>query len=87
MAVTVRCAVMVGEGAPLGLFSLFCSSNCSRVTALSPCVMVTAVRPEIMCISPLIPQKITKIAYFLKFASGRLQDAWFISQARISICR
>lgn len=34
MAVTVRCAVMVGEGAPLGLSSLFYSSNCSRVTAL-----------------------------------------------------
>ena len=66
MAVTVRCAVMVGEVAPLGLFSLFCSSNCSRVTALSPCAMVTAVKPKIMYISPLIPPKTTKIAYFLK---------------------
>ena len=66
MAVTVRCAVMVGEGAPRGLSSLFYSSNCSRVTALLPCAMVTAVKPEIMCISPLIPPKTTKIAYFLK---------------------
>jgi len=33
---------------------------------------------------PPVPEK---IAYFLKFASGRLQDGWFISQARISICR
>ena len=66
MAVTVRCAVMVGEGAPLGLSFLFYSSNCSRVTALSPCAMLTAVKPEIMCISPLIPPKTPKIAYFLK---------------------
>ena len=66
MAVTVCCAVMVGEGVSRGLSSLFYSSNCSRVTALLPCAMVTAVRPEIMCISPLIPPKITKIAYFLK---------------------
>ena len=50
MAVTVRCAVMVGEGVPLGLSFLFYSFNCSRVTALSPCAMVTAVKPEIMCI-------------------------------------
>ena len=66
MAVTVRCAVMVGEGVSCGLSSLFYSSNCSRVTALSPCAMLTAVKPKIMCISPLIPPKITKIAYFLK---------------------
>ena len=33
---------------------------------------------------PPVPEK---FAYFLKFASGRLQDGWFISQARISICR
>ena len=56
MVVTVRCAVMVGEGVSRGLSSLFYSSNCSRVTALSPCAMLTAVKPEIMCISPLIPQ-------------------------------
>lgn len=55
MAVTVRCAVMVGEGAPLGLSSLFYSSNCSRVTALLPCAMLTAVKPKIMCFSPLTP--------------------------------
>ena len=66
MAVTVRCAVMVGEGVLRGLSSLFYSSNCSRVTALSPCAMLTAVKPEIICFSPLIPPKITKIAYFLK---------------------
>mgnify|MGYP004550181709 CR=1 FL=1 len=66
MAVTLRCAVMVGEGAPLGLSSLFYSSNCSRVTALLPCTMVTAMEPEIMCISPLNPPRTTKIALFLK---------------------
>lgn len=66
MMVAVRCAVMVGEGAPLRLSSLFYSSNCSRVIALSPCALVTEVKPEIMCISPLIPPKTTKIALFLK---------------------
>ncbi len=69
MAVTLCCAVMVGEGVPLGLSSLFCSSNYSRVTALSPCAMLTAVKPEIMCISPLIPPKTTKIAYFFEKTS------------------
>lgn len=69
MAVTVCCAVMVGEGVSLGLSSLFYSSNCSRVTALSPCAMVTAVKPEIMGISPLIPPKTTKIAFFFEKTS------------------
>ena len=69
MMVTVRCAVMVGEGAPLGFSSLFYSSNCSCITAPSLCAQVTAVEPEIMCISPLIPPKITKIALFLKKTS------------------
>ena len=69
MAVTVRCAVMVGEGAPLGLFSLFCSSNCCRVTALSPYAMVTAVKPEIMCISPLIPPENHKNRIFFEKTS------------------
>lgn len=69
MAVTVRCAVMVGEGVSRGLSSLFYFSNCSRVTALLPCAMVTAVKPKIMCISPLIPPKTPKIAYFFEKTS------------------
>ena len=81
MAVTLCCAVMVGEGAPLGLSSLFYSSNCSRVTSLSPCAMLTALKPKIMCISPLIPPKITKIAYFLKKHHekfGRVQKSHYL---------
>lgn len=66
MAVTVRCAVMVWEGAPLGLSSLFYSSNCSRVIVLPSCALVTAMKSKIMCISPLNPPKTTKIALFLK---------------------
>ena len=66
MMVTVRCAVMVGEGAPRGLSSLFYSSNCSCITAPSLCAQVTAVESKIMCISPLTPPKTTKIALFLK---------------------
>ena len=69
MTVTVRSAVMMEEGAPLRLSSLFYSSNFSRITAPSPCAMVTAVKPEIMCISPLTPPKTTKIALFLKKTS------------------
>lgn len=64
VTVTLRCAVMVGEGAPLGLSSLFYSSNCSRVTALLLYAMVTAMEPEIMCISPLPPRKPQKSHFF-----------------------
>ena len=64
MAVTVRCAVMVGEGAPRRLSSLFYSSNCSRVTALLLNAMVTAMEPEIMFISPLTPPRKSQKSHF-----------------------
>ena len=69
MMVTVRCAVMVGEGAPLGLSSLFYSSNSSCITAPSPCVLVTAVKPEIMYISPLPPPENHKNRTFFEKTS------------------
>ena len=69
MMVTLRCAVMVGEGVPLGLSFLFYSFNCSRVTALSPCAMVTAMEPEIMCISPLTPPENHKNRTFFEKTS------------------
>ena len=69
MAVTVRCAVMVGEGAPRRLSSLFYSSNCSRVTALLLNAMVTAMEPEIMFISPLTPPENHKNRTFFEKTS------------------
>ena len=69
MMVTVRCAVMVGKGAPRGLSSLFYSSNCSCITAPSLCAQVTAVEPEIMCISPLTPPENYKNRTFFEKTS------------------
>ncbi len=69
MAVTVRCAVMVWEGAPLGLSSLFYSSNCSRVIVLPSCALVTAMKSKIMCISPLPPPENHKNRTFFEKTS------------------